>query len=200
MERPVRKDIRLQNYNYSRNGAYFITVCTKNKMCIFWENNDKYKPLTADAATHESPGTKPVPPKNNCADQNVGAAFRRPQNKNKIHLSEYGWIVKNELQKIPAIYNGSVHIPKLVIMPNHVHLIIIINNCIDVNGRRNAAPTISRIMNQFKGNVSKKSGFSVWQKSFYDRIIRNAGEYRAYWQYIENNPINWENDELFINE
>ena len=81
-------------------------------------------------------------------------------------------------------------------MPNHVHLIIIISN--DVNGgRRNAAHTISRIMNQFKGCVSRKSGFPVWQKSFYDRIIRNANEYRAFCDYIISNPSTWGNDELF---
>ena len=45
---PTRKDIRLKNYDYSQNGAYFVTICTKNKMCIFWENNDKYKPFTAE--------------------------------------------------------------------------------------------------------------------------------------------------------
>lgn len=176
---PARKNIRLDNYDYSRNGAYFITLCTKDKMCIFWDNNDKYQPL----------------PQEN-TPQTVGAAFRRPGTRNKIRLSEYGQIVKNELNKIPTVYPDVVFISKYVIMPNHIHLIIIISN--DVNsGRRNAAPTISRIMNQFKGCVSRKTGFPVWQKSFYDRIIRNKNEYRAFISYIETNPINWENDELF---
>ncbi|WP_028513990.1 transposase [Ruminococcus flavefaciens] len=182
MDRPVRKDIRLDNYDYSRNGAYFITICTKNKMCIFWDNNDKYKPIADNQP--------PI----------VGAASRRPQNNDKkIHLSEYGKIVKNELYKIPTIYSDIVFIPKFVIMPNHVHLILVVNND-NNNGRRNAAPTVSRIMNQFKGCVSRQSGFSVWQKSFYDRVLRNEWEYRNAWQYIENNPINWENDELFCKE
>ena len=80
MDRPVRKDIRLDNYDYSRNGAYFITICTKNKMCIFWDNNDKYKPIADNQP--------PI----------VGAASRRPQNNDKkIHLSEYGKIVKSEV-------------------------------------------------------------------------------------------------------
>ena len=91
MDRPVRKDIRLDNYDYSRNGAYFITICTKNKMCIFWDNNDKYKPIADNQP--------PI----------VGAASRRPQNNDKkIHLSEYGKIVKNELYKIPTIYSDIV--------------------------------------------------------------------------------------------
>ena len=98
---PARKNIRLDNYDYSRNGEYFITLCTKDKMCICWDNNDKYQPL----------------PQEN-TPQTVGEAFR-------------------------------------------------------------------------------KTGFPVWQKSFYDRIIRNEIEYRAFAEYIETNPINWENDELF---
>lgn len=186
MDKPARKDIRLGNYDYSRNGAYFVTICTQNKMCIFWDNNDKYKPV--------------LPEKNHDNNTpNVGAASRRPQSNGKIRLSEYGIIVKNELKKIPSIYPNIIFIPKFVIMPNHVHLIIVINNNVN-NGRRNAAPTISRIMNQFKGSVSRQSGFSIWQRSFYDRILRNEQEYRGAWQYIENNPAEWENDKLFCKE
>ena len=179
----TRRDIRLGNYDYSRSGAYFVTIYTKNKMCIFWDNNDKYKPI--------------LPENDNAAP--VGAEFRRPRSDGKIRLSEYGAIVKNELKKIPSIYPNIIFIPKFVIMPNHVHLIIVINNDVD-NGRRNAAPTISRIMNQFKGNISKQAGFSVWQRSFYDRILRNEQEYRGALRYIESNPANWENDELFCKE
>lgn len=80
-------------------------------------------------------------------------------------------------------------------MPNHLHLIIVIDN--PVIGRTQFAPTISRIIKQFKGAITKQIGFSPWQRSFYDHIIRNEKEYTAYWQYIENNPVNWENDELF---
>lgn len=204
MERPSRKDIRLGDFDYSRDGAYFVTVCTKNKMCIFWEKNDKYKPFTAanDNDENEPQNNGSMPKQNKNADsQSVGAAFRRPQISRKIRLSEYGRIVKNELLKIPSIYPDLIFIPKFVIMPNHIHLIIVISHdyC-GYDGRRNAAPTISRIMNQFKGSVSRQSGFSVWQKSFHDRILRNEHEYHGAWQYIENNPSNWENDELFIDE
>lgn len=170
MDMPHRKDIRLKNYDYSRNGAYFVTICTHNRKYIFWKNYDTYR---------------------------VGAAFGGPHE--KILLTEYGKIVKDELMRIPSIYTDVVFIPKFVIMPNHIHLIIVINSY-NEKGPPKAAPTIGRIINMFKGAVSKKSGFRVWQKSFYDHIIRNNDEYRIYWQYIESNPENWENDELFINE
>ncbi len=170
MEYPIRKEHRLKNYDYSQCGAYFITICTKDRKYIFWNNYDIL---------------------------NVGAAFGGPYG--KISLTEYGKIVKNELKKIPLIYPDVVFIPKFVIMPNHIHLIIVLNTYSE-NGPPKAAPTVGSIINKFKGTVSKKCGFHVWQKSFYDRVIRNEHEYSAFWKYIETNPMNWESDELFTKE
>ena len=84
-------------------------------------------------------------------------------------------------------------------MPNHIHLIIVLNSFSE-GGPPMAVPTISMVINQMKGYVSRKSGFHVWQGRFYDRVLRNDLEYRGAWQYIENNPANWENDELFSKE
>ena len=184
MDNPVRKNIRLDNYNYSRNGAYFVTICTQNKMCIFWDNNDKYKPIPTENSN--------VTP--------VGTAIGRPYN-TKIRLSEYGRYVKEALNAINQHY-PIIYVDKYVIMPNHIHVILRIDRpCeLKVGGRPMAVPTISTVINQFKGYVSKKSGFHVWQGRFYDRILRNEWEYRGAWQYIENNPAEWENDELFCKE
>lgn len=167
MEHNTRKEHRLKSFDYSSNGAYFITICTRNRQYLFWNNYDIGR---------------------------VGAAFGGPRV--KIQLTEYGKIVEDELKMIPSIYPDIVFIPKFVIMPNHIHLIIVLNTYSE-DGPPKAAPTVGSIINKFKGSVTKKAGFRVWQKSFYDRVIRNECEYRAYWQYIENNPTNWENDEYF---
>ena len=207
---PTRKDIRLKNYDYSHNGAYFVTICTKNKMCIFWENNDKYKPFAAengDGSNVPDAIVKNVSTTNaniqNASIPNVGAHSVRPHNgSTKIRLSEYGWAVKKSFQ-IVSQYYPMIHFEKYVIMPNHVHMIVRIDNTYfdDVcGGRTECAPTLSQIMKNFKENVTRQIGFSVWQKSFHDRILRNEHEYYGAWQYIETNPTNWENDELFINE
>ena len=191
MEFPVRKGIRLENYDYSRRGAYFITICTKDKMCIFWDNNDKYKPITADVNGSSYENDTP----------NVGTANGRPQHTHKIHLSEFGVYVKECLNNIHCHY-PMVFVDKYVIMPNHIHLILRIDSLSDLeaSGRPMAVPTISTVINQFKGAVSRMAGFNVWQGRFHDRILRNEREYRGAWQYIENNPIQWENDEYFIKE
>ena len=120
------------------------------------------------------------------------------------------------------IYND-VTVDSSIIMPNHVHMILTLRkpgengrsygvNIAETrrNGRPMAAPTISRIVNQFKGSVSKQLGYSIWQKLFHDRIIRNEEEYIRIAQYIEQNPkcwkddcfhpVNWEKNEMYPNE
>ena len=61
-------------------------------------------------------------------------------------------------------------------------------------GRPKAAPTIAMVVNQMKGAVSKQIGFPVWQKGYYDHVIRNNADYREVWQYIEGNPGKWTED------
>ena len=61
----------------------------------------------------------------------------------------------------------------------------------DENGRTQFAPTVSRIIKQFKGSITKQVGKPIWQKSFYDHRIRNQQDYDEIWQYIENNPLKY---------
>ena len=94
--------------------------------------------------------------------------------------------------KINDIYEH-VSVGQHVIMPNHVHMIVIVaGNC----GRQIAAPTISLIVGNLKRAVSIRAGFSPWQKSFHDHIIRNEIEYKKIADYIECNPMFW-NDDCF---
>ena len=76
-------------------------------------------------------------------------------------------------------------------MPNHIHMLISIYN---ENGRAMHAPTISQIVQQLKGIVTKQIGYSVWQKLFHDHIVRNKNDYEKIWQYIDTNPQNWQKD------
>ncbi len=161
MNLPKRKRNRLLNYDYSSCGAYFITVCTKNKEKLFWSD--------------------------------VGAATGRPET-GEYCLSEYGLIVESAINNIEEIY-PMISVDKYVVMPNHIHMILLIKS--DEYGRPMAAPTISTVINQMKGFVSKQAGFSVWQKLFYDHIIRGQNDYDEIWRYIDENPLRWDLDELY---
>lgn len=124
----------------------------------------------------------------------VGAIINRPQ----IKLSKIGFIADNAVSQIPVHYN-CVAVEKYIIMPNHIHLLLRIDKCTGENGRLIIAPTVSRIIKQFKSEVTKKAGFSLWQKGFYDHIIRNDADYdyESVWIYIDENPVKWENDEYY---
>ena len=99
----------------------------------------------------------------------VGTNCVRPR------LSEYGNIIEKEIAVMTNTYDA-VDIDKYVIMPNHIHMIIVIES--GSSGRTQFVPTISRIIKQFKGSVTKQIGFSLWQPRFYDQIIRNRDEYQ----------------------
>lgn len=111
---------------------------------------------------------------------NVGAATCRP------NLSKIGAVVETAILQIPEHY-PAVSLDKYCVMPDHIHMILSINT--DEDGRQVAAPTVSTIVGHMKRWVSMQIGYSIWQKSFIDRVIRNDQGYRAVWEYIENNPI-----------
>ena len=160
--RPQRKKNRLENYDYSSCGAYFITVCTLERRNYFWKN--------------------------------VGAIIDRPQD---VELSPYGKMVDNAIQSIPSAY-PALSLESYVIMPNHIHLLVRV--CTDEYGRPLVAPTMSRVIKQRKGIVSKQAGISIWQKSFHDHIIRNREDYEEHLRYIYENPMRWYYDELYAEE
>ena len=110
-----------------------------------------------------------------------------------IPLSKIGKVVDAAINNIPKVYpNASVE--KYAIMPNHIHLILLLT---ENSGSVVRSPTVSTIINQLKGFITKQVGYSIWQISFYDHIIRNDEEHRLVWDYIDTNPINWRDDNKF---
>ena len=118
----------------------------------------------------------------------------RPKN---VLLADLGIIVQRSIENISKHY-PAISVDHYVIMPNHIHLLLQINT--DVSGRSMIAPTISTVVRLMKGTVTKQAGFPVWQKGFYDHVIRNDNDYRDIWNYIEGNPSKWSEDKLYISE
>ena len=156
---PIRKNIRLINYDYSSAGYYFVTICVKNRQKIL-----------CDIVGATAPG--------------------RPHNNDTwphINLTPLGICVDETIQKTNK--NGVI-IDKYIIMPNHIHMIIILT------GDRGRSP-LQNIVRNIKSFMTKYAGFSIWQRSFHDHIIRNENEYRRIWKYIDENPINWIADKYY---
>lgn len=154
---PKRKANRLANYDYSQNGAYFITICVKDKEPIL--SRIKFNSIYP----------------------------------NEIMLSKLGAIVANEILNIEKRFDNA-KILDYVIMPNHIHLIIQLDDC---------SCSLGQIIGSFKSIAtlqSKKIGYSndkLFQRNYYDHIIRNEDDYLTKSNYIKNNPEKWLDDKYY---
>ena len=127
----------------------------------------------------------------------VFGVIKTENNLARLNLSKIGRIVEIEIDDLSNVYDN-IYVDKYVVMPNHIHMILVISDS-DASGRTQFAPTISRVVKQFKGSLTKRIGYSVWQKSFYDHVIRSEEEYLRIWQYIDENPARWSEDKYYIN-
>ena len=124
-------------------------------------------------------------------------------NKGKMILNDLGTIVEQLWMDIPKHYSA-VELDYNVIMPNHFHGVVIIN---DVEtgpapSLQMKRPALGNIVGSFKSAVSKwahKNNYNnfKWQSRFYDHIIRNESDLRRIRTYIQNNPLKWELDEYY---
>lgn len=108
--------------------------------------------------------------------------------------NQYGKIASDMLMNIEKHFSG-IRVDKYVIMPNHVHLILVIKN--------SQIPTnLNTVIGLYKSGVSReihkiKPGLEVWQRSFHDHVIRNQRDYEMIWSYIDTNPLRWEMDRFY---
>ncbi len=164
-----RRSIRLKGYDYSREGAYFVTICVQDKRCLLSSVKD-------------------------CG----------------VVLSSIGEFVYQYLIQIPVHYN-SAELDGFVIMPSHVHALIIIHDNVGAihelplhelplrRQRRNML--LPHIIGRFKMNSAKmanlklqKSGQRFWQRNYYEHIVRNEDSLNRIREYIINNPMRWQYD------
>lgn len=111
-------------------------------------------------------------------------------------LNLLGKIAEAQLSELANHYEH-VFVDKFVVMPNHIHAIIVIA---PHNAERSRPfPTLSSIVGQYKAGVSRSArkispGITIWQKSFHDHVIRGEHDYQGIRQYIDTNPLTWEDD------
>ena len=148
---PKRKKIRLSGYDYSSNGLYFVTICTKDR-----------EPLL-------------------CSGGRIQFA---PTGSERPVLTAVGKAVEQEISRLSTVYPG-VWVERYSIMPDHVHILRVISK----DSAEEERPQLSRIIKLFKSSVTKRLGFSVWQKSFYDEIIKSPQHLERVWNYVEYNHL-----------
>ena len=162
---PRRKKIRLEGYDYSANGLYFVTICVTEKYQVLWENvgANSVRPffgcfsiliiictwsgMIQDISTKTS---------GQCSDISVSFLFT------SFPVTEsFGCRISF------AVSGRTLFAPT------------------------SETPTLSRGIKHFKEAVTKELGYSIWQKSFYDTIIKNRKQHAEIRQYIANNPAKY---------
>ena len=118
----------------------------------------------------------------------------------EIQLSAFGKIIKQEIIDLQSRYKN-IKINKYVIMPNHIHAIIVLQN---ETAGASPCPTLSDIICTLKSITTRKchtlnNNIKIWQTSFHDHIIRGEKDYLKIWNYIETNPQKW-NEDCFFTE
>ena len=169
-ELPKRKKIRLKKHDYSSIGAYFVTVCIKDR-----------KPILSDIVEPVGDGAYDVPPK-------------RDEKNPFIRLKPLGSIIEKHLMSSENI--PGVTIDQYVIMPDHIHAIIFLDPdkyTKRADGTSRApSPTnkmLPHIISTFKRFCNREIGENVFQRSYVEHVIRNRDDYYKHIKYICNNPI-----------
>lgn len=157
MEYPKRKNLRIESFDYSSAGAYFVTVCTANRENLFWDNV-----------------------KISC--NSVGADSIRPQD---VPLSPIGSLAEDAISQISEHYEH-ISVDNYCIMPDHVHILLRITPTTS-----GVSVELSTVIASLKRWVSRQVGRPIWQKSYYDHVIRGQRDYNEIWQYIEENPLKY---------
>jgi REP element-mobilizing transposase RayT len=169
LQLPERKIARLRGYDYRQNGAYAVTICTHERRI----------------------------------------AFGRIDN-GLVRLHPFGHVAQEDWLAIPSHY-PNVSLDEFIVMPNHLHGILFLENeapptaKMEAELRRFGKPvsgSLSSIICNYKSGVSRKIGClrncqtKVWQGRFWDHIIRDEDDLLHHREYIHNNPLRWEDDEL----
>ena len=175
---PKRKNIRLPDYDYSSNDAYFVTICTKDREPLLGE-------IVARVAEGDGFYGGPV-------------GYGTPT----IVLSPNGQIVDRYINNINVKY-WNITVPIYCIMPNHIHLIVVIGGenakaSKESGSPRAATPTVPKIINSLKSLATKEAGQPLWQRGYYEHIIRGEQDYCDIWKYIETNPPKWAEDQYYL--
>ena len=141
---PRRKSVRLPDYDYTRPGAYFVTICTQDK-----------QPLLGEILNGE------------------------------VHYTELGILVQTCWLSTPRHFPNAT-VDAFVVMPNHVHGVLLLTDM-----RVEYIRPLHVVIAAFKAAVTRRAGTAIWQRNYYEHILRNEDELNLARHYIQDNPSRW---------
>lgn len=181
-EFPRRKSTRLKNYDYSTPGAYFVTICVRDRMHILSEI------VRTDLSSTDK--TTGIAVADETIDSAVGEGLAPPEI--TLKLKPCGEIVKEQLKLIETRFQG-VTVEDYIIMPDHIHAVIFLHG---KTGGASPSPTLDDVICAFKSLTSRsckqKYGIEkMFQRSSAEHIVRDREDYETRRKYIYENPERW---------
>jgi len=175
-----RKTTRYHDGDHDSAGEVFLTLCTKDKKCILSRivgTGVRFFPASADS---------------DCGEE----IFDGP----RVELTRYGRTVDKYINQLNNFYDHII-IDSYVIMPNHVHILLVIKEDAVAQKSNTAQNTVvAKFVSTLKRFCNKEFGENIWQYRSYDHIIRDWQDYDAHLRYIDENPLYWKRDTLFSEE
>ena len=101
-------------------------------------------------------------------------------------------IEQNESRQLETMkmYNvEKIFVENYIIMPNHIHMLIFIDEYKNGTMRASSPTKLDTIVRSLKTMVTRETGISIWQRSYYDEIIRDEKHFQYVWNYIEYNAL-----------
>lgn len=183
---------RLKGFDYGSNGLYFITICTHQRIHYFGEI---VEPRNCASGDH------PVETRD-CASNLSIETGNRPS----LRATEIGRIAHQYWSETPQHY-PFVELDEFVVMPNHIHGILFFNRPDKIDWAENKFGVQSRnlasVIRGFKSSVKRYANQNfiefAWQSRFHDVIVKNGDSLQNIREYIINNPVNWNQDEMNAN-
>ena len=108
-----------------------------------------------------------------------------------VELLWHGEVADKYIRQMDAFYEH-LSVDQYVIMPDHIHMLLWINEMPSIGGQGSGRPTLMNIIHAFKQLTTKAAAIDLWQTSFYEHVVRNETDLREIRTYIQNNPTAWE--------
>ena len=165
---PTRKNTRLQVFDYNIPTVYFVTICTKQK-----------RPILSNIVG--------------------GDVLDAPQsddiNVAKVELLECGKLAEKYIRQLNDFYED-INVENYVIMPDHIHILLRVLDAEVGGASRTSPPTrqhsrVTMFVSTFKRFCNKEFGQNIWQRSFYDHVVRGVKDYEEHINYVVRNPMRW---------
>ncbi len=168
MDSSKRKRMRLEGFDYNQNGAYFLTLCSKDRKAMFSS--------IVGRGILDAPVTK-LTSLGKCVENSIDYINQHSDN---LKIDHYV-VMPNHVHLLVSVQRLESDAAGMY----------------GVSNRHPAEAVIPKLISSLKRYTNRACGIELWQSGYYDHIIRDERDYRVRWEYIYSNPARWAEDEYY---